>query len=508
MSYSYDDLDLILSEIAQKIQLSDTDYEKAIEHYNSIAKLLCDPGSDTAELDPNIYSQGSFRIHSTISNSDEKDEFDIDLLLELQIDPASEPEAVLDMVFKCLNTGRYSGKVKKKKRCVTINYTDMHLDVTPAAPLNYNPEVRPNIIFDVHPDRLDHVKAAPEGFAKWFDQSVLPRTLIEARARSLKADVAPVPDKKNLSEKPPKLVALQLIKRWRDMGAANHSENIEKIPSILLSKYIAEIEEYGDQSLYKTLFRAVKYLIEKMSEPIGVVENPNYPPDVLSDRWPGVSYGTANLPANQTAFLFDLRNLESLLQAMPNSNKDVTNLALVEGFGERATERSLTLMESNYFASKFGVPDDRSLVSYVKRTGSAILSAATLIARHEQSINWPRKISYSLHVTADLYSGSRAARIGALKHGEVVAKRRDVKFTAHLDTTGVPPGLKIYWRITNTGKEATAAKQLRGRNKDGEGFVRWESTKYTGIHWAQAFAVDRQGNLVGESNKFCIVVDA
>lgn len=501
MPYDYQDLDLLLLEIAKKIQLNKTDYDKAVDRYERISDHVREDSSEIAGFNPHIYSQGSFRINSTISNSDERDEFDIDLLMEMDINPDNDPDIVLDAVFRSLDRGRYKNKVEKKKRCVTVDYSDMHLDVTPAVRLSLDDHVRPSQIFDCHPDRDDHVKAAPEGFANWFDGMIQSRMVTQAVATNKRADAEPVPEQKSLDDKPPRLIALQLIKRWRDMQHNKKDSNCEKIPSILLSKYLADAPDSRDQSIYNALINATDYLIAIMSASLGIVVNPTYPKDVLTDRWPG------NNPNNQSEFLNDMRQLKAALTALPSGTDEQINNFAKTGFGERASTRALALMEGARFANSQGHPNDRSLVEAIKQRVSGWAKGLAISVGHEETPKWRRMTNINVGISATLHSSENGPLTGTLTSGDVIQKGRHICFSRTIPSRGTSGGHRTHWRITNTGQEAASAKSLRGDFCNTTGQTRWEHAGYTGIHWAQAFVVDNRGNLIGESEKFYVVVD-
>jgi hypothetical protein len=76
--------------------------------------------------------------------------------------------------------------------------------------------------------------------------------------------------------------------------------------------------------------------------------------------------------------------------------------------------------------------------------------------------------------------------------------------------TNVPKPFTVKWQVLNTGHEAAAVNQLRGDFYDSEdttGEVRWESTKYAGTHWVEAFII-KNGTCVARSDKKYIRIRA
>jgi hypothetical protein len=89
-----------------------------------------------------------------------------------------------------------------------------------------------------------------------------------------------------------------------------------------------------------------------------------------------------------------------------------------------------------------------------------------------------------------------------------LAKERWLRFDAHVPT-GLPQGFEVWWRVVNTGEEAAQLEGLRGRfYKSEERTIRWERTRYTGVHWVESFVVNTRNSLcVGRSERFFVVIE-
>ena len=213
-----------------------------------------------------------------------------------------------------------------KKRCVTLGYTNMHLDVTPAVLV---PGRGPRVvsIFDRHPERPDHALANPEGFARWFDGRVRPRIMINER--EVRAQVVPVPQQTPAEEKPDSLLAIQLLKRFRDIRCDRG--NYDRCPSVLLSCIAAEAPQGA--GLVTDLRYAASYLAATVANDSLRIENPACPEDVLSDRWP-------KSPGSNRRFAADLAILVQQLDELVRSEgtqvrkRDI----LMDLFGENAAK--------------------------------------------------------------------------------------------------------------------------------------------------------------------------
>lgn len=330
-------VDLLLKDIARRIQLSPTDYRTAVGHYEAVDEWLNRENSPLAPYMGRIYAQGSMAIGATISSKLNNDEFDVDAVAELRFAADSPPGKVLDLLFDAINGekgSRYYGKVERRSRCVTIAYDRMHLDVTPAVLLPQLNE-RTSIIFHANEDEPSakhrHIKANPWGFADWFAKSTPQVEEILDAVLAKRAE--PVPDQDEVLDKSRPLVALQLLKRWRNKRYDNREGR--NPPSVILAYYVAtnmtaSTDLYGEFRAQAEGIHAVVAAADQQSKLISVV-NPACNTDVLSDRWPGDL-------ATQRVFLADLKDLLAKLDKL-EADPSIEKCSEVMGdlFGENPT---------------------------------------------------------------------------------------------------------------------------------------------------------------------------
>lgn len=319
----------LLIGIAKKIQLNKVDHDKAVNRYNIISQYLTGIHADVLGASPIIYPQGSFRTRSTIS-SYRNDDYDIDLILELNIAWDHDPNAVLDFLHEVMDNGKgrlQFESVEKKRRCVTLNYSGMHLDITPAVFVDPN-NMRVVSIFDTHPNRPDHALANPEGFARWLDERVLSAESL--RKFSVQARTFPVPDQEPLEDKPLRLLSLQLLKRFRDIAC--DVGKYDRCPSVLLSKLVALAPSASTGGLIGDLIVATRYVRDQLNVETPYQENPTCSHDIFTDRW----------PASTDAHLKFVADLNRLLMALQRLIADGTLVekqsTLQSLFGEKATQ--------------------------------------------------------------------------------------------------------------------------------------------------------------------------
>ncbi|MDH4338024.1 MAG: nucleotidyltransferase, partial [Candidatus Krumholzibacteria bacterium] len=223
-----ENLDALLSIICEELQLPTSEYDRAEEHYVAVGHWLDAEGSLLRSWKPVIYPQGSFRIGTTVKPLKE-DEFDLDLVCELQLGEANiAPLSVLDMVERRLRDhGTYHNMIERKRRCVRLTYAhEFHLDILPARPDGQASGTRVRI---PDGDLSMWLPSDPRGYARWF----------EGQAERIKlARVEPVPDQESVAEKSSLQRAVQLLKRWRDLA---YQDNTDVAPrSIVLTTLAGE----------------------------------------------------------------------------------------------------------------------------------------------------------------------------------------------------------------------------------------------------------------------------
>lgn len=340
--------DALLRQIAEKIQLSPTKYGIAVDHYEAVDKFLARETSPIRHVFDGLYPQGSMAIGATIASRLKNDEFDIDVVAKLKIDRNTPPAQVLNALYTAVNGvpgSIYHGKVTRNSRCVTIEYNEMHLDITPAVAM---PELneRTSTIFHANEKEAAakhrHIVANPWGFAQWFTESTPEvRTIVEA---VLRKSTDPVPDQERVFEKSPSLIALQLLKRWKNKNYDTREGRSP--PSVVLAFFVAvnsgqASDLFAELRVQSNALHAEFDQAQRTGDLVAV-HNPRCPTDVLTDRWP------ADLKT-QGIFVDDLTRLSAALDRVEADPTPETCAAVFSQlFGETVTQ---VVMEE--FAAKF-----------------------------------------------------------------------------------------------------------------------------------------------------------
>lgn len=295
-------LDRILAEIALRLQLPPSLHDKATGRYDAVRAYLEASAAFKDQIE-HFYSQGSMSIDATISSRGTDDEYDLDLVSQLGGRFRSmTPLQILRELENVLRDYPVHA-VKRQTRCVTLQYSDrMHLDITPAL-RNHGTVEREGFITHARgpsassDDRFVDMNAF--GFAEWYRQ----RTPVELRmakafhkrwreleTSSFRADaeVDDVPDQTDFVVKNTATLALQLIKRFRNIKYADYSGRMP--PSVMLSYYAGRAAQ-PNTPLSAMVIRLANWIIDDIQQASLYrqklhVANPVCPDDVFTDRWP------------------------------------------------------------------------------------------------------------------------------------------------------------------------------------------------------------------------------
>ena len=298
-----DPLDALLVDVAARLQLPLGLHRQACGRGEAVCRHIDRKGGPLEGRVLRYYPQGSMRIDATISTRGTDEEYDLDYVAELDVHHLASPGAVLDLVYSALRDYPTSKPVKRQTRCVTVFFADgMHVDVTPSSLLPHAAE-RESHIFHANPDKPAHEQAHvpmnAHGFGDWYNArtpierrfaNAVNRRIYEAAGYEIRADAQfdEVPDQVPLIVKSVTTVALQLIKRHRNIAYAEESGRIP--PSVMLSCIAGEVASPGlplsDMviRLARAIARRISWASERQKK-VSVV-NPVFADDCFTDRWP------------------------------------------------------------------------------------------------------------------------------------------------------------------------------------------------------------------------------
>ncbi|GEO85553.1 MULTISPECIES: nucleotidyltransferase domain-containing protein [Alphaproteobacteria] len=341
----HDWADAILAQIAFKIQLPPSLHAKAVSRYEAVRRHL-EATTFFADGIEHFYPQGSMAIDATISTRGTDDEYDIDIIAQLDAKyRRMGPLGVLKALEDALSDYPVQ-KVIRQTRCVTLVYSDkMHLDVSTAFRQHGTQERRSHIMHakGPNPGAGDcEVPTNAYGFAEHYKaQTPIETAVSEAFQRRWNdydriradAEVDDVPNQTPFVVKNMATLALQLVKRYRNINHDRKHRSGRMAPSILLAHYAARSSRPG-LTLSDALISLCVLLITdiRRASLLGhtlTVFNPTWDEDEFTDRWPGSV-------AQQDEFADDLVRLVNAVRLLKDGKLDPTHLpaALKELFGD------------------------------------------------------------------------------------------------------------------------------------------------------------------------------
>jgi hypothetical protein len=402
--------DQLMIEVGRRLQLTQTEQKSNRERYESLSAFIDGPSSVLEDKVKQIDPSGSNSIGASIRSINGNTIPDIDAVIELNIGFNSDPESVLDAVKKAICRGgdddyeTYRGcEVEVNSRCVTVTYKDgVEVDLMPVA-LFQPDEFAPVMVLFHHRVNDDGTvvsytkKISPLGFKNAVnsklqseDNTVLSETL--AKAMSLqellaeKAEVTPYPDTKSYEHMSPRIVAIQLLKRFRDVRYSMTSRSdMRKPPSVVISAMAIEASFLRTGSLFDEVIHVASSIRNTMKQHRQLgrvidVRNPGYDGDVFTDRWP-------ERLNSQTMFENDLDYLLSELDSLKQTESVVERKRILKAlFGEALGSESLkAVMERKEGARQAGqlhvTPSGGTVIGALASAGKSTNTAVSSSAR-------------------------------------------------------------------------------------------------------------------------------
>lgn len=305
----------ILTAIAESLDIPDAAYQLAEERYNDLSRWLNDPSrSKTARFKPHVFPQGSFRL-GTVTRPWKRDDYDLDLACKLQdgIQTTTHTQADLKQLSgedleAYRNERGIQERLEEKHRCWRLNYADrlkFHMDTVPC--IRHTESVRKllqqritqagttgvpaqdiaQLAVAITDDRVssyrqiseDWLISNPEGYARWFESRMrLAESFLKSRA--LQANVARVDDLPAYRWKTPLQMAIQILKRHRDVMFQHDSE---RRPISIIITTLAAKAYSGELEITQALDQILANMRVNPTKPR--VPNPVNPVEDFADRW-------------------------------------------------------------------------------------------------------------------------------------------------------------------------------------------------------------------------------
>ena len=370
-------LDELLDLICEDIQIGQERFDRATTSYGAVSEWLRHPDSPVRAYGPDIFPQGSLRLDTTVRPLSHT-EFDLDLVCLVNYPECDCPSEVYELLCdRVMAHGTYAPKVVRMPRCIRLDYEgDFHLDIVPAVP---DPAAPPGAGGIRIPDREMKVWRAsnPRGYSEWFEAQARKRKLVEKYSADLsRSRVEPLRQPAPASEKHPLKLAVQLLKRWRDV----EFEGREGLaPSSIVLTTLAGRLYDGDDHPTQALHAILNGVYDLANQGPIRLTNPSNPSECITDRW-------SQKPEAYEAFLasvFDFRVRWQKLLAdgrLPGISEELKALfeeaPVARAFVKFAERRERASSEGRLYS-------DRSSGRLLVRTPAAPAPAASIpVARH------------------------------------------------------------------------------------------------------------------------------
>jgi hypothetical protein len=299
------DISFILNEIANQLDLPQSLHEEAVERYQAVGKWLGEGDSPLAIHSPIIYPQGSFLLGTVTKCWGEDDEYDIDLIFEINLSKNSISQKRLKNLIgdRLKENETYRRMLDEEgRRCWTLVYANdakFHLDILPAIPnMDFSAVLKSQgvrrswadtsiAITDITRPNYDHIdpdwpRCNPKGYAAWFHSRMVIQydALRKQMAEAMKAEIQAVPE---YQIKTPLQRSIQLIKRHRDIMFEKKDDK----PATIVLTTLAALAYNNEFDLVQAFTCIVEgmpnFITRKDGKPW--VQNPVDPSENFAERW-------------------------------------------------------------------------------------------------------------------------------------------------------------------------------------------------------------------------------
>jgi hypothetical protein len=305
-----------LEAMVEEIRVPDSMYESAERSYRSFGDWVHRPESELLRFDPEIYSQGSFRLGTAIKPITNAEESDVDSVCELRkLDKETMTQSDLKKmvgreVYKYHAAKGMTEPVHEGNRCWRLDYAEgarFHMDILPAVPnateqiaimsAHFRDPTWANTAIAITDKRHPNYnvmsslwqRSNPKGYSEWFASRQIfsayrRKAKIIENQRALGIATMSVEDLPEYRARTPLQSAIMVLKRHRDNMFARNPD-IKPI-SIIITTLAGHSYENED-----TISEALQVILAKMDRFIHrngrkyIIENPADPFENFADKW-------------------------------------------------------------------------------------------------------------------------------------------------------------------------------------------------------------------------------
>lgn len=506
------DLEETLQEIAQQLDLPTSMFEQVKDRYKAISGWLEREESIISDYKPAIYTHGSFALGTVVRPLSDEDEFDFDLICELQRKKNDVTQKVLknevgDEVKGYVASHPFKKTVKEWDKCWTMEYSDagytFKLDVVPALPddssrvrLIKEAKIVANLvdtavgITDLTNPEYEKItenwaRGNPKGFAEWFKGQTRVQLMeakrIFAKRQITKLAAEEVPDHK---VRTPLQQSVQLLKRHRDNFFENRSHQTSSIIITTLAA-LAYRNEGNLVQAFETIINGMEAYVETSIEGPRV-PNPVDPEENFAEAW-----------ADDKRYLKHFKEWLDQLQRdwgkIKSYQGESRQRILESSLGQRTTKKAFIILEAR----------NRPTVTTLSRAEPTLLNRFNVPHRQKPENKWHMQVEEKITIVGQY---SISGHWKSFEHdSNPLPKGCALQFRAE---TRIDKPYQVFWQVVNTGVEAKEKGQLRGnifaaKSVGAGGLFNRENTMYTGTHWVQCY-IEKGGICVAQSDPFVV----
>ena len=356
----------LLEAIAEALDIPESHYEQAIKRYESIGTWLERDKSIVVCYRPEIYPQGSFLLGTVTKPISGAEEYDLDLVSELNLQKDSISQAYLkhlvgEEIKSYVRAHKMNSPAEEGRRCWTLHYADdvlFHMDILPAVPdaelfkqhlrskghlpsswSDFAIAITDNTLSNYRQIDPDWPPSNPKGYAAWFRHRMETQfnAIRKSLAESIQRQVEDVPEYK---VKTPLQRSIQILKRhrdiWFDKNQSVYGKKTKPISIIIttLAAHAYDNEIDLQQALLKIVTEMPRH-IEYYNNGAALIRNPVNPLENFADKW-------REYPIRKTCFMEWLKQVQyDLTRALELSDIQSVGKSLKPCLGEQAINEGL-----------------------------------------------------------------------------------------------------------------------------------------------------------------------
>ncbi|MFB7114529.1 cyclic GMP-AMP synthase DncV-like nucleotidyltransferase [Streptomyces sp. NPDC056291] len=439
--------------LSECVNLSEARLQSLDSRVNSVSNFLKSGENPISSRYIGVIPQGSYAHRTMINPVGKYDEFDADVLLELEENVDWTAGDYVEELYKVFrSSGKYVHMVSRHAHCVKVDYAnEFHIDVVPYLRRHgsYYVTNRDDDVFEL---------TNPEGFNEWLDEKN--RT---AGGRLVKV--------------------IRLFKYLRDYKNTFSAKSI--ILNILLGGRVNSVLLLGDPKRYCDLPTAFINILSDLNDYLRgnpvmpSLDDPSCPGQNFNHRWSEDQYQNFRDKVaryyNWARSAFDEEDRDESIRLWRKIFGDsfASTPAASVAKSSAATERTVEFIDTEQHIHRdYGIPEQLDARYKVRMSARVVVK--------------PGFRSFDLR-----------------RHGNVVGRDRQIEF--HIADCTVPAPYEIYWKVKNSGLEAMVANCIRGQiEKDNGASYRREPTKYRGKHYVECYVV-QNGVCVAKDHQVVII---